>query len=230
MSITQRALIVLVLVLAGACDRNEIDPAENSEALRTRELPAEVSVREKIAQDEGQASRDQSAGPTVATRIAPDEGAEAREPARRAEAALDGVGKAELEARATFEESADGVAVRVNVSDAKPGTRSVRIYERADCDDLDDAPLGKPFASSNKHGDLGSVTIGASGKGTLETKAFNTSLKPDDRASLLGKTIVVQERAAGSPKAAGGALACGVIRGDAPLADKAGRMVERSDR
>jgi Cu/Zn superoxide dismutase len=113
--------------------------------------------------------------------------------------------------------------VVLRVEDAKPGTRSVRIYDRADCEDLDERSLGAPLNGTNRQGDLGSVTIGPSGKGTLETKAFNASLKPDDKASLLGKAIVVQERDGTSPKSDGAPIACGVIKMD-ELADKAGRM------
>jgi Cu/Zn superoxide dismutase len=239
---TTKRLAVLVgtscLLALGACDRNEVAPADDNEQLRKGELPAEVAVRERIAQDDKaaviQERREQATEERVEARTEArtEARAEARAeatdmaPARRAEAELDTVGNAKLDVIATFEEKSDGVAVLVRVEDAKPGTRSVRIYDRADCDDLEDEPLGKPFASSNKQGDLGSVTIGASGKGTLETKAFNTSLKPDDRESLLGKTIVVQERNASSAKGSGDAIACGVIRMDTELADKAGRMTD----
>lgn len=231
-----------VLALS-ACNRDDIEPAGNSDDLRTRELPAEVAVREH-AQAEERAEQREALQKARADQAADDDpAASARVAAhaetaintnvvpanptmRRAEADLDTVGSAELDAKAVFEERADGVAVRVDVEDAKPGTRSVRIYDRESCDDLAEKGLGKPFASI-KHGNLGSVTIGQSGKGTLEVNAPSSTLKPDDRASLLGKTIVVQEHSAGdSPKAAGAAIACGVIQLDEGLADKAGRMTD----
>jgi Cu/Zn superoxide dismutase len=227
--------ISCVLAL-GACDRDDIDPAENSADLRTRELPAEVAVRERVAAEEraerGEPSEAKT--PTEPQAEATDQrparapstlttAAESATP-RRAQVELDTVGKAELDVKASFVEQPDGVAVIVNVEDAKPGTRSVRIFDRESCDDLEKG-LGRPLDSVIKDGSLGSVTIGQSGKGTLETKAPSSTLKPDDRASLLGKAIVVQERSDGdSAKAAGDALACGVIRMDTGLADKAGRM------
>ena len=207
------------------CDRSEGDSASDSVALPTRELPAEITVRARPSEAEGRPTEAQLEAPAALAAKQAREAAAAA-PIRRAEANLDAVGKADLDALATFEETSDGVEVRVRVAGAKPGTRSVRIYDRADCDDLEDEPLGNPLASSNKQGDLGSVTIGAAGKGTLETKAFNTSLKPDDRGSLLGKTIVVQERDAQTAKLSGEPIACGVIRVDEQLADKAGRMME----
>lgn len=223
-----------VLALAG-CDREDVEPAESSRDLRTRELPAEVSVRERVAAEEraeegiapAQADQPQKQE-TIARADTTETAVTATHPTlRRAEAELDTVGDAELEAKAVFEERADGVAVLVNVEDARPGTRSVRIYDRESCDDIEEKGLGKPLDMVIKHGNLGSVTIGQSGKGTLETKAPSSTLKPDDRASLLGKTIVVQEKSDGdSPKAAGDAIACGVIRLDQGLADKAGRMTE----
>lgn len=214
-----------------ACDRDDIEPAENSEDLRTRQLPADVTVRERVAAEE---RAEQGAALPSEAKAEADDKEERIEPStavvpanatpRRAEADLDTVGKAELDVNAKFVEQADGVSVVVNIEDAKPGARSVRIYERESCDDLDKG-LGKPLDTAIKHGNLGTVTIGANGTGTLSAKAPSTTLKADDRASLLGKTIVVQERSDGdSPKAAGDAIACGVIRLDEGLADKAGRM------
>jgi Cu/Zn superoxide dismutase len=225
------------VVALSACNRDDMmQPPVESDELRKRELPAEVSVRERTQaeeraeeraeqgdpQPEGARPQDPRAQDTTATNVVA-----ANPTPRRAEAELDTVKGAKLEAKAVLEERPDGVAVLINVADAKPGTRSVRIYDRESCDDLEKKGLGKPLDSAIKHGNLGSVTIDQSGKGTLEAKAPTSTLKPDDRASLLGKTIVVQERSDDdSPKAAGDALACGVIRLDEGLADKAGRMTE----
>jgi Cu/Zn superoxide dismutase len=213
-----------------ACNRDDIEP-QNSADLRTRQLPADITVRERVAAEE---RAEQGAALPREARAEAHEKEERIEPStasvptnatpRRAEVDLDTVGKAELDVSATFLEQPDGVAVVVNIEDAKPGARSVRIYDRESCDDLDKG-LGKPLDTAIKHGNLGTVTIGASGTGTLSAKAPSTTLKADDRASLLGKTIIVQERSDGdSPKAAGAAIACGVIRLDQGPADKAGRM------
>jgi Cu/Zn superoxide dismutase len=221
-----------------ACNREDTESSDDM--LRKGELPAEVSVRERVAAEEraeqqGVVAAKPESTPTEATNTeatrvqdTTNNTVAATNPTlRRAEADLDTVNGAELDAKAVFEERADGVAVLVNVEDAKPGTRSVRIYDRENCDDLNKKGLGKPLNAAVKHGNLGSVTIDANGTGTLEAKAPSSTLKPDDKASLLGKTIVVQERSDGdSPKAAGDAIACGVIRLDEGLADKAGRMTE----
>lgn len=225
-----------VLALAG-CDHQDIEPAENSDQLRKRELPAEVSVRERVSAEERAeqgvapskpedpslvAQAANRADTTDTNAVVPD-----NPTPRRAKAQLDTIGDAKLDAKAVFEEREDGVAVLINVADAKPGTRSVRIYDRESCDDIEEKGLGKPLEAAVKHGNLGSVTIGESGSGTLESKAPSSNLKADDRGSLLGKTIVVQEKSnASSPKAAGDAIACGVIRMDEGLADKAGRMTQ----
>jgi Cu/Zn superoxide dismutase len=229
-------VVVMSCVFAvSACDRDDMELAQNSEDLRTRQLPADVTVRERLAAEER--AEQGAALPSEKQAVAKEERIEgtpsttatanampANATPRRAAADLDTVGKADLDAQATFVERADGVSVVVNVEDAKPGMRSVRIYDRESCDDLEKG-LGKPLDSAIKDGNLGTVTIGPSGKGTLEAKAPSTTLKADDRASLLGKAIVVQEHSDGdSPKAAGAAIACGVIRLDEGLADKAGRM------
>lgn len=212
-----------------ACDRDD-KPVGESADLDRAEAPAEAELREQraerataeIDEPKGEAQRE-------VRQVEAEPRAVPTDPlltARRAEADFDTVGDAKLEAEATLQETQDGVVVTVRVEDAKPGTRSVRIYDRADCDDLTMKSLGKPLTGSNKQGDLGSVTIGPSGKGTLESKAFNASLKPDDQASILGKTIVVQERNGSSPKSDGDPIACGVIKEEPKLADKAGRMAE----
>jgi len=219
-----------------ACNRDEIEPSD--EELRKGELPAEVAVRERNAAEEraeqqGVVAAKPESTPAEATKMEAtrvqdttnNTVAAANPTLRRAEADLDTVNGTELDVNAVFEERADGVAVLVNIEDGKPGTRSVRIYERESCDDLDKKGLGKPLNAAIKNGNLGSVTIDESGSGKLEAKAPSSTLKPDDKASLLGKTIVVQERSDGdSPKGAGAAIACGVIRLDEGLADKAGRM------
>jgi Cu/Zn superoxide dismutase len=225
-----------IAVSIAACDRDD-KPADESADLDTE--TREPAVREPAVKAEAREERAEAEVDQVRAAPQPERRAESETEtapravptdqlltARRAEAELDTVGNAELEAEATLHETKDGVEVVVRVEDAKPGTRSVRIYDRADCDDLSQKTLGQPLTGSNKHGDLGSVTIGPSGKGTLESKAFNASLKPDDRASLLGKTIVVQERDGISPKSDGDPIACGVIKEEAKLADKAGRMAE----
>jgi Cu/Zn superoxide dismutase len=212
-----------VLALS-ACSREDTEASD--ELLRKGELPAEVSIRERVAAEEraehqGVVAAKPESTPTEATKMEATRVQDTTNNAvaaaiptlRRAEADMDTVKGAELDAKAIFEERADGVAVLVNVEDAKPGTRSVRIYDRESCDDLEKG-LGKPLEAV-KHGNLGSVTIDKDGNGTLQAKAPRSTLKRDDQASLLGKTIVVQEHGDGdSPKAAGDAIACGVIRLD----------------
>jgi Cu/Zn superoxide dismutase len=231
-----------VLALS-ACNRDDIEPAGNSDDLRKRELPAEVAVRERV-KDEERAERVEGAPDSVAAKDettrneAAAKGAAAKDedtvdtnvaPAnptlRRARAELDIVKGGELDAKAVFEERSDGVAVVVSLEDAKPGTRSIRIYDRESCDDIEKKELGKPLATI-KDGDLGTIRIGPSGKGTLEATAPSATLKPDDRASLLGKAIVVQEHSDADSRKAGDAIACGVIELNQGLADKAGRMTE----
>lgn len=174
-----------------------------------------------------QSDRDQTTLPdnTTTTEV---EGPVATEEPRRVETQLETSSATTLSAKATFEETADGVTIVLNVENAKPGKQAVHVHERGDCSDIPGKSMGDHFAPDYQQhalpdqearhlGDLGNIEIGEDGKGKLEILAPRASLKADDSHSFLGKAIVVHESKDKGTQPSGDAgapVACGVIAGD----------------
>ncbi len=146
-------------------------------------------------------------------------------PARAAEAELATTKGVDFEGEASFQEVPEGVRVVLKLDGAKPGKRGVHVHERGDCSDISAKSMGEHFAPAGKHhglphsperhlGDLGNITIGPDGKGTLEYTVAKATLEPNGRESFLGKAIVVHasEDVGTEPSGASGEpVACGVI-------------------
>jgi Cu-Zn family superoxide dismutase len=173
-----------------------------------------------------QSDRDQSTMPDKTTTEV--EGPIATEEPRRVETALETSPATELDAKASFEETADGVTITLNVENAKPGMQAVHVHEIGDCSDIPGKSMGEHFAPDYQQhalpdqearhlGDLGNIEIGQDGKGKLEILAPRASLKPNDSHSFLGKAIVVHESKDKGTQPSGDAgtpVACGVIRSE----------------
>lgn len=134
--------------------------------------------------------------------------------------AIDGV--------ARFFQQPDGVLVQLEVHRAPPGNKGVHVHTRGDCSDILHESMGPHFApkleqhalpseGSDRHlGDLGNVSVGADGTGTLEIKVPAATLGGDDATSFLGRALVVHSDVDSGAKAqpagnSGAPLACGVI-------------------
>lgn len=159
------------------------------------------------------------------------EGPVATDEPRRASTELETTTATAMKAAATFEETADGVTVVLNVDHAKPGKQAVHVHELGDCSDIAGKSMGEHFAPDHKQhglpaedehhlGDLGNIDIGEDGKGTLEITAPRASLKPNDSHSFLGKALVVHQSDDKGTQPSGNSgtpVACGVIKEGAPL-------------
>lgn len=146
--------------------------------------------------------------------------------ARRAVADLDTTPATKLQAEASFEETAEGVKVVLQVEHAKPGKQAVHVHEIGDCSDISGKSMGEHFAPdyqqhalpeiTHRHlGDLGNIEIDREGKGVLEITAPRATLKPRDPSSFLGKALVVHEgedKGTGPSGDSGTPVACGVIK------------------
>jgi len=144
----------------------------------------------------------------------------------RAGTTLDTTSATELKGAATFEQTAIGVRVVLNVDNAKPGKQAVHVHELGDCSVIAGKSMGEHFAPGHKEhalpdrekrhlGDLGNIEIGPDGKGTLSIVAPRASLKPDDSYSFLGKALVVHasnDKGTQPSGDSGPPVACGVIR------------------
>ncbi len=119
-----------------------------------------------------------------------------------------------------------GVKVTLSVEGVKPGgDHGAHIHEKGDCSAPDGASAGGHFnpagndhalpATPKRHlGDLGNLTIGKDGKGSLEITIPGANLKAGDPNSFAGKSIIVHAKKddGGQPTGnAGGRIGCGVI-------------------
>jgi Cu-Zn family superoxide dismutase len=101
------------------------------------------------------------------------------------------------------------------------------VHEKGDCSAPDGASAGGhfnpaghqhalPASNPPRHlGDLGNITIGKDGKGTLEIVAPGANLKDSDPNSFFGKAVIIHEKKddGGQPTGnAGGRIGCAEIK------------------
>jgi Cu-Zn family superoxide dismutase len=201
-------LIGCAFVLATACG-GSAPPAESPP-------PADVPAAEPTAT---------SAEPAAA---APEAAAPAAEPAapKTVEVPIQAKSGSKLTGKAMLTETSDGVKVTLAVENVSPGDHGAHIHEKGDCSAADGASAGGHFnpgshphalpAGNPRHlGDLGNITVGKDGKGTLEIVAAGANLKAGDTNSFLGKAVIVHEKKddGGQPTGnAGGRIGCAEIK------------------
>jgi len=131
-----------------------------------------------------------------------------------------------LSGTATLSETPEGVKGALAVEGISPGEHGVHVHEKGDCSAPDGASAGDHFnpethphalpSTSPRHlGDLGNITVGADGKGTLEIVATDANLKAGDPNSFAGRAIIIHEKKddGGQPTGnAGGRSGCAVIQ------------------
>src|SRR6187399_170563 len=110
----------------------------------------------------------------------------------RATAELKAVDGQEVEGKATFYETADGVRVIAEIEDAKPGKHGFHVHETGDCSDIKGKSMGGHFAPDHhqhalpaeggtKHlGDLGNVEVNEKGDARVEITIAGANLEPND--------------------------------------------------
>jgi len=131
-----------------------------------------------------------------------------------------------LSGTATLTETPEGVKVALAVEGISPGEHGAHVHEKGDCSAPDAASAGEHFnpathphalpSTSPRHlGDLGNITVGADGKGTLEIVATDANLKAGDPNSFAGRAIIIHEKKddGGQPTGnAGGRIGCAEIK------------------
>jgi superoxide dismutase, Cu-Zn family len=123
-----------------------------------------------------------------------------------------------------FKQEKGGVLVTGRIEGLTPGTHGFHVHEKGDCSAPDGSSAGGHFnpatkphaardAAARHAGDLGNVKADA--KGVAEVKFVDTQLKLDGPESILGKGVIVHEKADDfktQPTGnAGGRQACGVV-------------------
>ncbi len=156
----------------------------------------------------------------------PKPAAEAAPEPRMLQVKLEAKSGSKLSGSAMLMEVDGGVKVTLSVEGVKPGgDHGAHIHEKGDCSAPDGASAGGHFnpagndhalpATPKRHlGDLGNLTIGKDGKGSLEITIPGANLKAGDPNSFAGKSIIVHAKKddGGQPTGnAGGRIGCGVI-------------------
>jgi len=131
-----------------------------------------------------------------------------------------------LSGSAMLMEVEGGVKVTLSVEGVAPGgDHGAHVHEKGDCSSPDGKSAGGHFnpgghdhalpATAKRHlGDLGNLTIGKDGKGSLEITIPGANLKAGDPSSFAGKAIIVHAKKddGGQPTGnAGDRIGCGVI-------------------
>jgi Cu-Zn family superoxide dismutase len=154
------------------------------------------------------------------------EPAPAAEAPRSLDLAFQAKSGSKLAGKAMLAETAEGVTVTLNLENVSPGDHGAHVHEKGDCSAPDAASAGGHYNPDNlphalptvpaRHlGDLGNITIGKDGKGTLELTIPGANLKPDDPKSFIGRAIIVHAKKddGGQPVGnAGGRIGCVEIK------------------
>ena len=159
---------------------------------------------------------------------APAPAAEAAKPPapRTLEVKIEAKSGSKLSGKATLTETEGGVHVVLSVEGVEPGgDHGAHVHEKGDCSAADGASAGGHFnPAGNEHalpatpkrhlGDLGNLSVGKDGKGSLDITIPGANLKAGDAHSFAGKSIIVHAKKddGGQPTGnAGGRIGCGVI-------------------
>jgi Cu-Zn family superoxide dismutase len=164
--------------------------------------------------------------PEAAPAPAPAAEAPKPEPPRTLEVSIEAKSGSKLKGKATLTETDGGVHVVLSVEGVKPGgDHGAHVHEKGDCSSPDGKSAGGHFnpqgndhalpTTAKRHlGDLGNLTIGKDGKGSLDITIPGANLKAGDPNSFAGKAIIVHAKKddGGQPTGnAGDRIGCGVI-------------------
>jgi superoxide dismutase, Cu-Zn family len=143
------------------------------------------------------------------------------------EVPLEAKSGSKLTGKAVLTETEGGVHVLLTVEGISPGDHGAHVHDKGDCSAADGSSAGGHFnpqtqdhglpGAPKRHlGDLGNITIGKDGKGSLDITAPGANLKATDVASFVGRAIIVHAKKddGGQPTGnAGDRVGCGVIKG-----------------
>ena len=131
-----------------------------------------------------------------------------------------------VKGKATLSEVEGGVKVALSVEGVTPaGDHGAHFHEKGDCSDPKGESAGGHFnpaghdhalpSTDKRHlGDLGNVTIGKDGKGSIDITIAGANLKAGDANSFAGKAIIIHAKKddGGQPTGnAGPRIGCGVV-------------------
>lgn len=161
-----------------------------------------------------------------ASSLEPQPSAAPAPPAQRIVVNIESRSDSKLKGNAKFEQTATGVKVIVDLSDAPPGSHGAHIHQTADCSDKEAKSAGDHFnptmhehglpPHSTRHlGDLGNIEVAKDGKAHLEIEVEGANLKQGDKMSFFERAIIIHEKPDNGGQPAGNAgkrIGCGEIK------------------
>lgn len=148
---------------------------------------------------------------------------------RTAQATMEAKSGSNVTGEAKFTDEGNGkVRFELTVGNLTPGEHAVHLHENGDCsaEDASSAgghwnptmkPHGKRGDGTSYHkGDIGNMTVGNDGKGTMNITVDGWSIGGPDSTNVVGKSVIIHEKAddfTSQPSGnAGGRVSCGVIK------------------
>jgi Cu-Zn family superoxide dismutase len=138
---------------------------------------------------------------------------------------LQGAEGSGIEGAVEFVQAGDTVTIAAYVSGVEPGEHGFHIHEAGVCEgdftssgdhfNPTDHPHGAPGEAESHAGDLGNITVGEDGTGSLELTSTVLTVDPGPN-SVVGKAVILHEKPddleSQPTGAAGGRIACGVVQ------------------
>ncbi len=148
-------------------------------------------------------------------------------PAQQAIAILGSASGSNLTGTATFTQNGDTITLTVEIQNVSPGLHAVHIHEKGDCSAPDGTSAGGHWNPTNvAHGkwgvgefhlgDIGNITVGEDGTGTIELTTNLWEMGTGSDLDVVGTGIIVHADAddfTSQPSGAAGArIGCGAIQ------------------
>lgn len=149
------------------------------------------------------------------------------EPIRRLDTVLQSKSGSELTGIAMFIQDDAGVSLQLNIENSPPGDHAVHIHEIGDCSADDASSAGGHWNPTTEDhgkwgepphhlGDIGNITVGEDGMGSLLLSTDRWTLGGRADNDIYGKAIIVHadpdDFATQPTGAAGGRIGCAVIQ------------------
>jgi Cu-Zn family superoxide dismutase len=120
-------------------------------------------------------------------------------------ATIHGKSGSKMTGKVTLSDKGQGVKLFIEVEGAKPGSHGTHIHEYANCATPDGSSAGDHFnPEGHEHGltdkearhlgDLGNITVGQDGKGTLEITIAGANLRDSDPHSFVGRGLIIHDK------------------------------------
>ena len=155
-----------------------------------------------------------------------DENAPSAQMIRRLDVILEAKSGSDLTGIGMFVQDSSGVTLQLELENTTPGEHAVHLHETGDCSAEDATSAGGHWSPGGMDhgkwgeapfhlGDIGNITVGEDGTGSLTLATTDWTLGSGEINDVLGKAIIVHadpDDFTSQPSgAAGGRIGCGVV-------------------